>query len=70
MDKVITSKEFFKTLNAFNKEILDPKSDRYFFIPNPVKITIKNAPKQIINIRIHPNNPKRGTRQLKANDKF
>ena len=70
VDKVITSKEFFKTLNAFNKEILDPKSNRYFFIPNPVKIDIKNAPKQTINIRLHPNNTKRGTRQLKATDEF
>ena len=70
MDKVITSNEFFKTLNAFNKEILHTKSNRYFFIPNPVKIVIKNAPKQIINIRLHPNNPQRGIRQLKSTDEF
>jgi glutamyl-tRNA synthetase len=70
VDKVITAKEFFKTLNAFNKEILDPISDRYFFIPNPVRIIIKNAPKQTINIRLHPNNPKKGTRQLKATNDF
>ena len=70
VDKVITSTEFFKSLNAFNKSILDPISNRYFFVPNPIKIVIKNSPKQIVTIRLHPNNPKKGIRQLKTTNEF
>tara|TARA_Y100000310_G_scaffold280286_1_gene299903 strand:+ start:4051 stop:5742 length:1692 start_codon:yes stop_codon:yes gene_type:complete len=59
-DKSVKKDEFFKTLNAFNKEMIDPIAYRYFFVWNPVKITIKNAPKQNIELDLHPEQKKKG----------
>ena len=70
VDKTITNQEFFKAIDFLNKEILDSKSNRYFFVENPKKITIKNAPTQEIKIRIHPDFPKRGNREFKTNKDF
>ena len=70
VDKVITAKEFFKSLNSFNKSILEPKSNRYFFIQNPVKIKIENAPQREIKLKLHPDYPKKGNRTLKTKDSF
>jgi len=68
-DKTVSASEFFKVINAFNKEIIDPKSNRYFFIEDPVKIKIENAPKQNIELDLHPDN-KKGGRKFKASDEF
>ena len=46
-DKRVTKEEFFKIINAFNKDVIDAKAYRYFFISNPKEITIENAPEQI-----------------------
>ncbi len=70
VDKVITSKEFFKALNSFNKSILELKSNRYFFIPNPIKIKIEKAEKREVKLKLHPDYPKRGNRTLKTSDSF
>ena len=70
VNKIITKQEFFKSIDFLNKEILDSKSNRYFFIKNPKKITIKNAPTQKIKIRIHPDFPKLGFREFKTNTDF
>ncbi len=52
-----------------NKRLLDPKVNRYFFIINPEKIEIKNAPKITAKLPLHPEF-KRGFRILKTNGKF
>ncbi|MBT4824301.1 glutamate--tRNA ligase [Candidatus Woesearchaeota archaeon] len=59
-DKTVSKKDFFKTINYFNKEILEEKSNRHFFIANPVKITIKDAPSQEIELDLHPDHRKGG----------
>ncbi|MCX8147319.1 MAG: hypothetical protein N3D84_02530, partial [Candidatus Woesearchaeota archaeon] len=69
VDKHVDKDEFFKVLNAFNKEIIDPKSDRYFFIYNPTKIKIENAPKQEIELDLYPDKRK-GGRFFSTADKF
>jgi len=68
-DKTVTKEEFFKTINAFNKDIIDNKSYRYFFVWNPKEITIKNAQKQEIELDLHPDN-KKGGRKFKTKDAF
>jgi len=55
---------------SINRKILDAKCDRYFFIKEPVKIKISNAPGQVAELKKHPDNPGRGIRQLKTNDEF
>jgi len=68
-DKSVTKEEFFKTISALNKDIIDPKSDRFFFIEDPVEIKIENSPKQSIELDLHPDN-KKGGRKFKTEDKF
>ncbi len=68
-DKTVTKDEFFKTINAFNKDIIDKKAYRYFFIWNPKEITIENAPQQEIELDLHPDN-KKGGRNFTTKNKF
>jgi len=68
-DKSVTKEEFFKTINAFNKDTIDKTSHRYFFIENPKEITIANSPEQKIELDLHPEN-KKGGRKFKTKDKF
>lgn len=61
-DKTVSKEDFFKSIEAFNREIIEPISDRYFFISNPIKINIENAPEQNIELELHPDNKKGGRR--------
>lgn len=69
-DKTVSKEDFFRIINAFNREIIDKKSNRYFFIQNPKKIKIKNAPEKEVKIDLHPDFKERGKRILKTNDEF
>ena len=60
----------WSVISAINRKILDAKCDRYFFIREPVKIKISNAPEQVAELKKHPENPGRGIRKLKAKDEF
>jgi len=68
-DKKVSKDEFFKALNAFNKEVIDPESYRYFFIEDPVEVEIESAPSQNIELDLHPNN-KKGGRNFNTARKF
>ncbi len=68
-DKKVTKEEFFKIVNAFNKDIIDPVSNRYFFIWDPRKVKIEGAPSQEIELDLHPDN-KKGGRKFKVCDEF
>ncbi len=57
-------------LGAFNRQLIDKKVDRYFFIPNPKKITIAKSPKVVAEVPLHPDLPERGTRTLKGKGTF
>ena len=69
-DKTVCCDEFFKQINAYNKDIIDPVSDRHFFVADPVKIKINNAPEKTVKLLKHPDNPRRGKRTFKTDDKF
>jgi glutamyl-tRNA synthetase len=68
-DKTVKKEEFFKSINAFNREVIDKTSNRYFFISSPRKIKIKKAPKKEIKIPLHPNYD-RGSRKFKTSNYF
>ena len=68
-DKTVSGEEFFKSINAFNKDVIDDKSYRYFFIENPVEINVSMAPEQSIELDLHPDNKKKG-RKFKTKDRF
>lgn len=56
-------------LIVHNKRLIDHKAYRYFFIEDPKEIVIQNAPKQTVELDLHPDN-KKGGRYFKTNDKF
>ncbi len=57
-------------LISINKRLIDKKAKRFFFLENPKKIKIKNAPILTVKVPIHPDFPKRGHRKFKTSDKF
>ncbi|MFB6193289.1 MAG: glutamate--tRNA ligase [Candidatus Nanohaloarchaea archaeon] len=52
-----------ETLETFNTRVIDDDADRYFFVEDPIKITIEDAPEDLeADMRVHPEHPERGTR--------
>ena len=58
------------SLESYNRDVIDKKANRYFFVGNPRKIKIEGAPKKEVNIALHPEFPKRGYRKFKTGDEF
>jgi glutamyl-tRNA synthetase len=50
----VESQVTFSLVEACNRKILDPVVKRYFFVPNPMKLTVKNAPKRSVHLKFHP----------------
>ena len=69
-DKKVTKQEFFKNINHLNKEVLDPQSNRYFFIADPVKIKVTGAPQREVSLHLHPDFHARGERKFKVHEDF
>ena len=69
-DKTLPAHEFFKILDAFNREIIEPKADRYFFVWDPVTIDVANAPPLKPKLSKHPSFPKRGSRTIATGSRF
>ncbi len=54
-------------LYSINREIIDPEANRYFFIPDPVKIElVGNIKPNNAKIARHPSDPDRGYRELEV----
>jgi glutamyl-tRNA synthetase len=51
-------------LYARNRAIVDPVANRYFFVPDPVAVDIRDAPLHEAHALLHPGNPQRGVRVL------
>lgn len=47
-----------ENLSAYNRKVVDKKANRYFFIPNPKRIEVKNLTKRKAEIPIHPERKK------------
>jgi glutamyl-tRNA synthetase len=47
-----------------NRKIIDPIANRYFFVPDPVTVTIHAAPHVTTKALLHPADEKRGVRTL------
>jgi glutamyl-tRNA synthetase len=54
-------------LYAENRKIVDPVANRYFFVPDPMTITIRAAPPMTSRLLLHPGDEKRGVRTLSFN---
>lgn len=61
----------WKKIYGLNRNIIEENTNRYFFIPNPVKINIENLPDDektlSITRELHYNKPEKGLRTLNFN---
>jgi len=56
----------WQNLYAYNRKIIDPVANRYFFVHNPRKLTVKNIPHAFTaQVPLHPDHPERGFRSFK-----
>ncbi len=69
-DKTVTKEEFWKMVNSFNKEIVEHKANRYFFIDKPVDIKILGMKRRKVKLKFHPDFPERGERAFDVDDHF
>ena len=54
----------WENLYAYNRKILDPKVNRYFFVQNPIQLSVRRIPKAFTaRLRLHPEYPERGFRE-------
>jgi glutamyl-tRNA synthetase len=58
---------FMETIYAENRKILDPKVSRYFFVEEPVRLSIKGAPVTPVKNPLHPSYKERGAREYTLN---
>jgi glutamyl-tRNA synthetase len=53
----------WENLYAYNRKIIDPKANRYFFVSNPIKLEVFNVKKPYTaKLHLHPDYPERGFR--------
>ncbi len=63
-DKTVTKEEFWKHINAFNRELVEPEANRFFFVEDEQRIEIHGATKRKVEFDVHPDFPKRGKRKV------
>lgn len=60
----------WENLYAYNRKILDPETSRYFFVQNPIQLTVKSIPKTFdVKLRLHPEKPEKGFREYRLTPK-
>ena len=56
----------WENLYAHNRKVLDPVADRYFFVQDPIELTVKHVPREFVaRLRLHPDDPERGFREYR-----
>lgn len=58
-----------ENLASYNRKIIDPVANRYFFIPNPKRISVKNMRIKTAKLPLHPEH-KRGWRTFRLTNAF
>ena len=54
----------WENLYAKNKDIVDPKADRFFFVPEPVELTVEGAAPHTAKAMRYPGDEGRGFREI------
>jgi glutamyl-tRNA synthetase len=54
----------WKNLYAYNKEIIDKKANRFFFVHEPKKLFVQKCPGKKVLASLHPDYPDRGMREM------
>jgi glutamyl-tRNA synthetase len=53
-----------ENLYAENRKLIDQTANRYFFVPDPVEVNVKDPPKKELKLNLHPEFKDRGQRTL------
>ncbi len=63
--KAVDIRFSWENLYSFNKDLIDPGANRYFFVPSPVKLSIDSGEnkKLVSSAPYHPDHPGRGARR-------
>jgi len=64
----VESEPGWEALLVENKKIIEPTAKHYFFVADPVKVTIKNAPAKKVTLKSHPKNESLGSREVEVSD--
>jgi glutamyl-tRNA synthetase len=65
--KTVDAEISWENLYAHNRKLIDPESNRYFFVCNPVQLTVRSVSHTFTSeLLLHPDYPKRGHRQFKV----
>jgi glutamyl-tRNA synthetase len=67
VDKTVPQEEFWKSINAFNRDLIEPNADRYFFVDSPIKVKIEKGPRAVAELDLHPSYPSKGKRRIPVN---
>ncbi len=59
-----------EALASFNREIIDDKIKRYFFVEDPKRIKIEKTPDEKVKIPLHPDHLEFGYRTLETKDGY
>lgn len=68
-DKKVEISEFWKNINTLNKQLIEKDSFRYFLVHESIKIDVRGAPIQDLELDLHPEN-KKGGRVFHTNQSF
>jgi glutamyl-tRNA synthetase len=60
----------YSIVAAISRKLVDGKTDRLFFLPNPISVRIEGAPSQTVELHRHPDHPERGQRIMKTGTEF
>ena len=60
----------FSLVEAANRKIIDPQVKRLFFVKNPVKLMVEQAPNKTVRIANHPTNTVLGYREIETKHLF
>jgi glutamyl-tRNA synthetase len=56
-----------QTLESENSDIIDDGANRYFFVKDPVRVTIEGLPDNLeVDLPLHPEHPERGNRDVEV----
>jgi glutamyl-tRNA synthetase len=59
----------FSLVESVNRKFLDPRVKRYYFVPDPIQLSVNGAPKKIVKLSLHPNG-KMGERTIQTGSTF
>jgi glutamyl-tRNA synthetase len=59
----------FSLVESVNRKYLDPRVKRYYFVPNPVQLSVDDAPKKTVKLSLHPD-ATMGDRSIQTGSSF